>query len=97
MPRYFERFGSENVLVIIFDDFRSDTPATFRAVLDFLELDPYHKMTFDIRNPNKEVRLEWLQKLIVDSGFSLMLLKDRLTYLATTHSLVPYSFRTAGG
>jgi len=94
VPRYFDRFGSENVLVIIFDDFRSDTPATFRAVLDFLELDPYHRMTFDIRNPNKEVRLEWLQKLIVDSGFSLMLLKDRLTYLATTHSLVPYSFRT---
>ena len=94
VPRYFERFGQENVMVLIFDDFRSDTPAAYRAVLDFLDLDPQDKMTFDIRNPNKEVRLEWLQKLIVDSGFSLMLLKDRLTYLATTHSLVPYSFRT---
>ena len=93
-PRYFQRFGRENVLVVIFDDFRSDTPAAFSAILDFLELPPYDKMTFDIRNPNKEVRLEWLQKLIVDSGFSLMLLKDRLTYLATTHSLVPYSVRT---
>ncbi len=94
VPRYFERFGRENVQVIIFDDFRSDTPAAFRATLDFLDLDSDTKMSFDIRNPNKEVRLEWLQKLIVDSGFSLMLLKDRLTYLATTHSLVPYSYRT---
>ena len=94
VPRYFERFGRENVLVIIFDDFRSDTPATFGAALDFLDLEPYPGMRFDIRNPNKEVRLEWLQKLIVDSGFSFMLLKDRLTYLATTHSLVPYSLRT---
>lgn len=94
VPRYFERFGRENVMVIIFDDFRSDTPASYRAVLDFLELDSNFNMTFDIRNPNKEVRLEWLQKLIVDSGFSLMLLKDRLTYLATTHSLVPFSYRT---
>lgn len=93
-PRYFERFGRENVKVIIFDDFRSDTPAVYRAVLDFLDLDSNYKITFDIRNPNKEVRLEWLQKLIVDSGISLMLLKDRLTYLATTHSLVPYSYRT---
>lgn len=93
-PRYFERFGRENVLVIIFDDFRADTPAVFRTVLDFLELEPNISMTFDIHNPNKEVRLEWLQKLIVNSGFSLMLLKDQLTYLATTHSLVPFSYRT---
>lgn len=92
--RYFERFGRENAHVILFDDFRSDTPAAFGAVLEFLDLAPYPDISFDIRNPNKEVRLEWLQTLIVDSGFSLMLLKDRLTYLATTHSLVPYSWRT---
>ena len=94
VPRYFNRFGRENVLVIIFDDFRADTRAVFRSVLDFLELDSNITMSFDIHNPNKEVRLEWLQKLIVNSGFSLMLLKDQLTYLATTHSLVPYSYRT---
>ena len=94
VPRYFDRFGRENVLVIIFDDFRADTPVTFRAVVDFLEVDSNYNITFDVRNPNKEVRLEWLQKLIVGSGFSLMLLKDRLTYLATTHALVPYAYRT---
>ena len=94
VPHYFDRFGRENVLVIIFDDFRADTAGVFDTVLDFLELDRSLKMTFDIHNPNKEVRLEWLQKLIVDSGFSLMLLKDHLTYLATTHSLVPFSYRT---
>ena len=94
VPRYLERFGRENVHVIVFDDFRADTPAVFGRVLEFLDLEPNSDMTFDVRNPNKEVRLEWLQRLIVDSGFSLMLLKDRLTYLATTHSFVPYSYRT---
>lgn len=94
VPRYFEGFGRENVEVIIFDDFRADTPAVFGSVLEFLGLEPNPDMSFDVRNPNKEVRLEWLQRLIVDSGFSLMLLKDQLTYLATTHSLVPYSYRT---
>ena len=45
-------------------------------------------------NPNKEVRMEWLQRMVLGTGFSLMLLKDRLTYMATTNSLFPYSYRT---
>ncbi len=94
LPRYFEVFGRENVLVIIFDDFRSDTAGVFRTVCEFLCVDSSLPMRFDIRNPNKETRLAWLQQLIVGSGFSLMLLKDRLTYLATTHTLVPYRYRT---
>ena len=92
--RYFDRFGRENVKVIIFDDFTADTPSVYRDALELLEIDSNFQPTFDVVNPNKEVRLEWLQKLIVSSGFSLMLLKDRLTYLATTHSLVPYTYRT---
>ena len=94
VQRYFDAFGTENVQVIIFDDFTSDTPRIYRAALDFLGINSRFETNFDIVNPNKNVRLEWLQKLIVDSGFSLMLLKDRLTYLAATHSLVPYSYRT---
>lgn len=94
VPRYFEVFGRENVLVIIFDDFRSDTAGVFREVCEFLGIDSAVPMRFDIRNPNKETRLAWLQQLIVGSGFSLMLLKDRLSYLATTHTLVPYRYRT---
>ncbi len=94
VPRYFELFGRDNVKVVIFDDFKSNTAAIYREVLEFLDIDSDFQTTFDVVNPNKEVRLEWLQKLIVSSGFSLMLLKDRLTYLATTHSLLPFSYRT---
>ena len=94
VQRYFDVFGAENVQVIIFDDFTADTRGVYRAALDFLGINSRFETSFDIINPNKNVRLEWLQKLIVNSGFSLMLLKDRLTYLATTHSLVPYSYRT---
>ena len=94
VQRYFDCFGREGVMVIIFDDFRADTAGVYRAVLEFLELDTDVKVKFGVRNPNKEVRLAWLQKLIISSGFSLMLLKDRLTYLATTSALLPYSYRT---
>ena len=92
--RYFDVFGRENVQVIIFDDFKSDTAAVYRDVLDFLDIDSRFTTRFDVANPNKNARLPWLRKLIVSNGFSLMLLKDRLTYLATTHTLVPYSYRT---
>ena len=92
--RYYDVFGKDQVMVIIFDDFRADTPGVYRAVLDFLGLDTSVKVDFGVRNPNKEVRLAWLQKLIISTGFSLMLLKDRLTYLATTSRLMPYSYRT---
>lgn len=92
--RYFDCFGRERVMVIIFDDFRADTAGVYRSVLEFLELDTEVNVNFGVRNPNKEVRLAWLQKLIISTGFSLMLLKDRLTYLATTSSLLPYAYRT---
>ena len=94
VSRYFDRFGREGVMVIIFDDFRADTAGVYRSVLQFLELDTDVSVSFTVRNPNKEVRLAWLQKLIISTGFSLMLLKDRMTYLATTSALLPYSYRT---
>ena len=95
VARYFDRFGRERVKVIIFDDFRADTAGVYRDVLEFLELDTAVSVNFGVRNPNKEVRLAWLQKLIISTGFSLMLLKDRLTYLATTSALLPYCLSDA--
>ena len=94
VQRFYDVFGEDQVMVIIFDDFRADTPAVYQAVLEFLGLDICVNVDFGVRNPNKEVRLAWLQKLIISTGFSLMLLKDRLTYLATTSRLMPYSYRT---
>jgi len=94
VKRYFDVFGEENVKVIIFDDFKSDTAGVYKEVLRYLEIDSNFTTNFDVVNPNKDVRVEWLQKLILSTGFSLMLLKDRLTYLATTSRFVPYDYRT---
>lgn len=94
VKRYFDVFGRENVLVIIFDDFKSDTAGEYKRVLNHLDLDDHFQTDFDVVNPSKEVRIEWLQKAILSTGFSLMLLKDRLTYFATTNHLIPYSYRT---
>lgn len=95
VKRYFDVFGEENIHVIIFDDFKNDTASIYKDVLDYLKIDSTFETSFDVVNPNKEVRLEWLQKIILETGFSLMLLKDRLTYLATTNAFVPYTYRTS--
>ena len=93
VQRYYHRFGRDQVMVIIFDDFARDTAAVYRAALDFLGVDNSFQTSFNIVNPNKEARMEWLHKLIASSGISLMLLKDRLTYLAATHRLTPLAYR----
>jgi len=94
VARYFQHFGRERVKVIIFDDFRADTATVYCDVLRFLGVDDSFRVDFSVRNPNKSARLPWLRNLIVGSGFSLMLLKDRMTYFTSTNSLVPYARRT---
>ena len=46
------------------EDFRDRTAETYRAVLEFLEVDPGFTPAFDVRNPNKRVRFAGLQRLI---------------------------------
>jgi hypothetical protein len=45
LRRYHTRFPSEQVLVLIYDDFRHDNDATVRKVLRFLEVEEEHEVT----------------------------------------------------
>ena len=56
VQRYLHVFGSENVHVVIFDDFKSDTPSTYKETLHFLGVDETFHPNFRIINPNKGVR-----------------------------------------
>lgn len=40
VKRYIDKFGKENVLVLIFEDFKADPAKTFRTIFEFLEVDP---------------------------------------------------------
>lgn len=50
VERYFEVFGRDEVCVILFDDFASDTAGTFRRVADYLGID--HEFQPDLRRFN---------------------------------------------
>ena len=52
LERYVEVFGWDQVHVIVYDDFRDDTAATYRATLEFLRIDPGFEPEFEIVNAN---------------------------------------------
>jgi hypothetical protein len=55
LRRYHEVFGADQVLVLIYDDFRADNEGTVRQVLRFLELDD--TVPVGVREANPTVRM----------------------------------------
>ncbi len=68
--RYFDAFGRDKVLVILFDDFKADTPGVYRRALKFLGVDPTFEPSFTPVNTNKTVRWRWLQRLAWSGPFA---------------------------
>lgn len=66
VERYFDVFGRENVLVLIFDDLKNDAAGTYRQTLEFLRVDSNFTTKFSKINTNKRVRSQWLHSFMVD-------------------------------
>ena len=65
LRRYHERFASERVLVLIYDDFRRDNDATIRRLLQFLEVDDSSSIeTLQANVTNRTVR-SWQVKRVM--------------------------------
>jgi GrpB-like predicted nucleotidyltransferase (UPF0157 family) len=63
VERYFEVFGRENVLCLIFDDFVRDTAAVYRKTLEFLGVDPGFEAELDPQRANQQVRMMAIRQL----------------------------------
>jgi hypothetical protein len=64
LRRYHNAFPEEQVLVLIYDDFRGDNATTIRAVLRFLGVDERHPIeTLDV-NPSRLMRSQQLDDLV---------------------------------
>jgi Sulfotransferase family len=57
LRRFHAVFPREQVLVLIYDDFRADNEATLRRVLRFLDVDESHPIAIEQVNPT--LRLRW--------------------------------------
>lgn len=64
VKRYIEVFGRERVHIIIFEEFKRDTPKFYRDTLRFLGVDEEFSPEFKIINPNKVVKNKFLRDLI---------------------------------
>jgi hypothetical protein len=56
LQRYRDAFGSEQLLVLIYDDFRAENEATVRRVLRFLDVDDTQPIEAIVANPSVGVR-----------------------------------------
>ena len=83
--RFWSYFNPEQIKIIIFDDFKINTPGVYKEVLDFLGVDHNFMPDFDIVNPNKQIRWPFLKKYTLDSPYfrkTLRLLFSDDTYAA---------------
>ncbi len=67
LQRYHAAFGKERVLVLIYDDFRSENEATVRRVLRFLEVDDTVPLRVVEANPSVRVRSTRLNTVVRDA------------------------------
>ncbi len=64
LRRYDALFSPEQMLVLIYDDFRSDNEATVRKILRFLEVDDTAKIDVMDANPSLLIRSQQLDKVM---------------------------------
>jgi hypothetical protein len=65
LRRYHAVFPPRQVLVLIYEDFRRDNEATMRRVMQFLEVDPGHRIAPVEANPTVRVRSPRLHELLL--------------------------------
>jgi hypothetical protein len=64
LRRYHETFPREQVLALIYEDFRADNAGTLRRVLRFLDVDEHVAITPREANPSVQVRARRLDALV---------------------------------
>lgn len=64
VKRYLDIFGSDQVKIIIFDDFKKNTEAVYHETLKFLNCDTTFTPEFEVMNSNKTIRNPSLQSLL---------------------------------
>ena len=55
IQRYYDLFDKKQIKIIIFDDFKTNTQEVYEEVLEFLDVDPNFKPTFEIVNENRKL------------------------------------------
>jgi len=63
---FLDVMGKENVHVMIYDDFAKDTAGEYKKALEFLGIDTGFAPAFQVMNPHRTVRSEYVHSLVAD-------------------------------
>lgn len=64
--RYLDKFGRENVHVVVFDDLKTNPRRVYEEICRFLQVSNDFEPKFEVVNPNKQNRSRFLQKMLLD-------------------------------
>ena len=64
VKRYCDRFGAEQIKIVIFEDFKSENERVYREILEFLGVDSSFTPEYDAVNINKEVKFKSINNLV---------------------------------
>jgi Sulfotransferase domain len=93
LRRYAAVFAPEQILVLVYDDFRRDNEATMRSVLRFLEVDDAIPITATHANPTVRARSQLLHELVHAVGVGRGPISQGVK--ATLKALTPSRLRRA--
>ena len=77
LERWLAVFPRDRLHIMLFDDLVADTPTEFRKLLEFLDVDPTYRPTFDVRNAS----YRWA------SGWKALISSEPVRW--TRHELLP--------
>ena len=64
VKRYYDVFPSNQIKVVIFEDFKSENERIYREILEFLGVDPRFTPEYEAVNINKEVKFQAINNLV---------------------------------
>ena len=64
IKRYYDHFNSEQIKVVVYEDFRANNHQVYQEILRFIEVDPNFIPEYKSMNVSKEVRFKQLNYLI---------------------------------
>jgi hypothetical protein len=79
IKRFLSFFDRNQIKILIFDDFKSNTEKSYLGVLEFLEVAVGLPPSFDVVNPNKELKWPLLKKYTLDSPYFRKALRKMLS------------------
>ncbi|WP_263840181.1 sulfotransferase domain-containing protein [Salinibacter sp.] len=71
LTRFEQYFDRNQILVLVFDDLKTNTEEFMERIFRFIEVDPSFRPSFDIQNPTREPRFPGVHRILTQTWTSV--------------------------